>query len=83
MYKLLELNYNQTKSTPESLFKMCDFWMYSVNFGVLIHQGEWADVDLEENTGNGTHTQCWNLQLISENEIIQPVSIICLNNWSQ
>ena len=37
--KLLEVNCNQTKSTPKNLFKMCDFWMYSVNLGVLIHQG--------------------------------------------
>ena len=39
VYKLLEVNRNQTKSTPKNLFKMCDFWMYSVNLGVLIRQG--------------------------------------------
>ena len=40
MYKLLEVDCNQTKSTPKKLFKMCDFWMYSVNLGVLIRQGD-------------------------------------------
>ena len=35
------LNYFQTtairqKSTPKNLFKFCDFWMYSVNLGVLM-----------------------------------------------
>ena len=40
----------------------------------------WAEVDLEENTSNSTHTDCWNLHLETENQIIQPVSIIGLNN---
>ena len=39
LYKLLEVNCNQTKSTPKNLFKMCDFWMYSVNLGVMIRHG--------------------------------------------
>ena len=38
--KLLELNYNRTKSTPKNLFKMSDFWTYSINLGELIHQGD-------------------------------------------
>ena len=37
---LLEVNCNQTKSTPKNLYEICDFWMYSVNLGVLIHQSD-------------------------------------------
>ena len=28
------------------MFKMCDFWMYSINLGVLIHKGELAQNDI-------------------------------------
>ena len=40
VHTLLEINCNQRIGTPKNLFKMCDFWMYSVNLGLLIHQGD-------------------------------------------
>ena len=49
VYKLYEVNCNQTKSTPKNLLK-CDFWMYSVNLGVLIRQGD-SDVTTIEFSG--------------------------------
>ena len=49
MHKLLEVNCNQTKSTPKNLFQMSDFWIYSVSLGVLIRQGGKASLMLTKN----------------------------------
>ena len=54
VYKLLEFNYNQTKSTPKNMFKMCDFWMYSINLGVLIDQGAFLFIPVVKQK-NGTY----------------------------
>ena len=52
VYKLLELNYNQTKSTAKNLFKMCDFWTYCVNLVVLIRQGGYCESQILKELGN-------------------------------
>ena len=33
------------------MYKMCNFWMYSVNLGVLIHKGDDDAVEVFEDNG--------------------------------